>query len=331
MIRMKSSSGGFFTMLAEVVLDEGGVVFGARFDENWEVMHDYTETKEGLEPFRGSKYVQSRVENTYIKAREFLKAGRKVLFTGTSCQIAGLKKFLCKEYDNLLAVDVVCHGVPSPLVWRTYLDEVIKLPKDLAKKNSVLLSLKKLSVITDISFRDKTTGWKKYGFVIRGKSALSSSITTEFELIHETLVDNLYMSIFQYNLDLRPSCYACPAKCGKSLSDFTIADYWGIENYYPELYDDKGISLVMINTDKGNQVIKTFNTYLYETSYNEALAGNHSIEKSAVENPYVLYFWDFFISDGFNGMRKMLKKISPSLTARILSKIKHTLIVIFNN
>lgn len=100
-------------MLAEVVIDEGGVVFGVRFDESWEAIHDYTE-KEGLSVFRGSKYVQSRVGYSYIKVREFLKEGRKVIFSGTSCQIAGLNHFLCKEYDNLLTVEVVCHGVPSP-------------------------------------------------------------------------------------------------------------------------------------------------------------------------------------------------------------------------
>lgn len=125
-IRMKSSSGGIFTMLAEAVIDKGGVVFGARFDKNWEVMHDYTETKEGLDIFRGAKYTQSKIGRTYKEAKDFLIQGRKVLFSGTGCQIAGLRLFLHKKYDNLLMVEIACHGVPSPAVWRAYLDEVTK-------------------------------------------------------------------------------------------------------------------------------------------------------------------------------------------------------------
>ena len=124
-IRRESSSGGVFTAIAEQVIDEGGIVFGACFDENWEVKHDYTETKEGLKAFRGSKYVQSRIKDNYQKAEHYLKEGRKVLFSGTPCQIAGLKKYLCKEYENLLTVDFICHGVPSPKVWRMYLNETI--------------------------------------------------------------------------------------------------------------------------------------------------------------------------------------------------------------
>ena len=122
-IRLASSSGGVFTFIAEQVIDEGGVVFGARFNDQWEVIHDYVETKEKLSCFRGSKYVQSRIGDTYKQVLHFLQSGRKVLFTGTSCQIVGLKLFLRKEYDNLLTVDVICHGVPSPKVWKKYLNE----------------------------------------------------------------------------------------------------------------------------------------------------------------------------------------------------------------
>ena len=121
-VRIKSSSGGIFTLLAEQIISEGGVVFGARFNENWEVVHDYTETIDGLESFRGSKYVQSSISDNFKVAKQFLKEGRKVLFSGTPCQIAGLKKFLQKEYENLLTMEVVCHGVPSPMVWRDYID-----------------------------------------------------------------------------------------------------------------------------------------------------------------------------------------------------------------
>jgi coenzyme F420-reducing hydrogenase beta subunit len=153
-IRIQSSSGGIFSLLAEYIINEGGVVFGARFNDKWEVVHDYAETKEGLEAFRGSKYVQSRINDTYKLTKDFLSAGKKVLFTGTPCQIAGLKAYLQKEYDNLLTVDLVCHGVPSPLVWKKYLDEIV-LP--FTKNNANIVSIK---------FRDKSFGWKEKGFRI---------------------------------------------------------------------------------------------------------------------------------------------------------------------
>lgn len=122
----KSSSGGFFSLIAEKVLSQNGVIFGAKFDKNWNVVHDYTDNINELDVFRRSKYVQSRIGNTYQKAEDFLKAGRLVLFTGTPCQIKGLKLFLRKDYENLLTVDFVCHGVPSPAVWNMYLDAYIK-------------------------------------------------------------------------------------------------------------------------------------------------------------------------------------------------------------
>jgi coenzyme F420-reducing hydrogenase beta subunit len=132
-IRLQSSSGGIFTLLAEKIIDRNGVVFGARFNEDWEVVHGYVETKEKLSVFRGSKYVQSRIGESYKQAEEFLKAGRFVLFSGTPCQVAGLKLFLKKEYENLVTVDLICHGVPSPGVWRKYLDEFIEYQYNIKK------------------------------------------------------------------------------------------------------------------------------------------------------------------------------------------------------
>lgn len=150
-IRMVSSSGGAFTLLAGEIIGRGGVVFGARFDENWNVVHSYTECTDGLAAFRGSKYVQSRIGETFSQAEKFLKQGREVLFTGTPCQIAGLRRFLGKEYDNLLSMDIVCHGVPSPGVWKEYLKQTTQ-------------NLSPIGRIVGINFRDKRTGWKEYSF-----------------------------------------------------------------------------------------------------------------------------------------------------------------------
>lgn len=151
-IRLKSSSGGIFTLLAEQTIKDGGVVFGARYDTEWNVIHDYTETIEGLSAFRGSKYVQSNINRSFFEVKTFLESGRNVLFSGTPCQVAGLKLFLRKNYDNLLTLEIVCHGVPSRNVWRNYLKE--------------LIDLKKISNIKSINFRDKKYGWNGYNFSI---------------------------------------------------------------------------------------------------------------------------------------------------------------------
>ena len=247
-IRRQSSSGGIFTLLAEQVINEGGVVFGARFNENWEVVHSYVETKEGLAAFRGSKYVQSRIGDNYKKAESFLKSGRKVLFSGTPCQIAGLNLYLRKEYENLLTVDFICHGVPSPGVWREYLKEEIARQCD--GKNSVLSHpIEKEKVkIKCISFRDKKLGWKKFSFALT-LSVPDGHGAENTVLLSEPLNKNLFLRGFLADLYLRPSCYACPAKCLKSGSDVTIGDFWGIEKVMPEMDDDRGVSVVMVNRD----------------------------------------------------------------------------------
>jgi len=295
-IRRQSSSGGIFTLIAEAIIQKGGVVFGARFNEKWEVTHDYTETIEGLAAFRGSKYVQSNIGDTYAAAEKFLKAGKEVLFSGTPCQIAGLKAFLQKDYDNLLTVDLVCHGVPSPLVWKRYLDEFIGeiVPPPTPKNNIVNIAFRdkvngwntltfviylimETKDITNIKFCDKRYGWNKRTLVL--ESSMPDAKTKKVSFI-ETADKNPYMKGFLQNLYLRPSCYECPCRSFKSGSDITIADYWGIQNYYPEFDDNKGVSLVMVNSEKGKRIYELLHKTDQETSYNEALAGNFNIEKS---------------------------------------------------
>ena len=261
-IRMKSSSGGIFTLLAEQIIDKGGVVFGARFNDKWEVVHDYTETKEGLAPFRGSKYVQSNIGNSYKQVEEFLKTGREVMFTGTPCQIAGLKKFLRKDYKNLLTVDFVCHGVPSPMVWRKYLEEEIA-------RQDRMTTYKVSPIITGINFRDKSMGWKKFSFVLN-----LSKVSVDGEQIltlSSPFYENAYMRAFLTNLSLRPSCYACPAKAGKSRANITIGDFWGIENIFQNEDDDKGVSLLYVYKFG---VIETLTIDLVESSYTSSIREN---------------------------------------------------------
>ena len=279
-IREESSSGGVFTLLAEQTIQQGGVVFGAGFNADWEVVHSYTETLEGLRKFRGSKYVQSVVGESFKQVVQFLKAERKVLFSGTPCQVAGLKKYLGKKmYSNLLTVDFVCHGVPSPKVFRLYLDEII-VRQGIVGKNTVLSPLLKKELIQDIQFRNKALGWKKYRFVL--SLAGSAASAKNSVLFSESLNENIFMRGFLKDLYLRPSCHACPSKRFKSGSDITIGDFWGIEHHYPAFDDDKGSSLVLIHSEEGMEYYTaiTTSTHSIQVGYTTAFEKNSAMEYS---------------------------------------------------
>ena len=316
-IRRLSSSGGVFTLLAEKIINEGGVVFGARFDDNWEVMHDYTDTIEGLAAFRGSKYVQSRIEDNFKKAENFLKEGRKVLFSGTPCQIAGLKSYLRKDYDNLLAVDFICHGVPSPGVWRRYLKETIAR---LCEKKSVSSDpiSKENSRVESISFRDKSSGWKKYSFALTLSTTTRSGEIKSVSLC-EVFPKNTFMKGFMADLYLRPSCYYCPAKSGKSNSDITIADYWRIDTIDQLLDDDKGISAITLNSNNKENILSSLNIDLKETSYEDLVIRNSAMCKSASIPLNRECFFQHLDCSIYKMVDKLCKK---NMIIRILKRIK---------
>ncbi len=298
-IRQQSSSGGIFTLLATKVINNGGGVFGAIFNAKWEVEHDYTDTIEGLAKFRGSKYVQSKIGNNYILAEEYLKDGKQVLFSGTPCQISGLKRFLRKEYENLICVDIICHGVPSPFIWQKYIEQY----------NPTELS--------SISFRDKTNSWKRYEVVIRQEKKT---------IIREDIGKNIYMKLFLSDLCLRPSCSNCNSKSGKSKSDITIADFWGIQHLHPDFDDDKGCNLVLINSEKGLNLFNKLECDKIETDFNTAIKYNPSYFKSVAEPKYRKYFFDYFDKYGFEVYQKILKKQQPSLIRRIASRCKRIIL-----
>ena len=323
-IRMKSSSGGVFTMLAERTIRNGGVVFGARFDENWDVIHDYAETIDGIGKFRGSKYVQSRIGDCFKKAKQFLDTGREVLFSGTPCQIAGLKLFLRKNYANLLAVDIICHGVPSPMVWQKYLKE-IKARE--GEKNTVLTYpiSDDMPVITGISFRDKALGWKKYSFAL---TLAEASASAKNSVLRSTVfVEDPFMRAFLCNYILRPSCNDCPSKGGRSGSDITIADFWGIQNLLPEFDDDKGVTLAILNTEKGELVFNGLDSVSVACSLDDAVRRNpywhSSVKRSALRE----YYFDLSMKgvDCVKILDRISRKMRPTLITRIWSRIKRSL------
>ena len=301
-IRKESSSGGVFTLLAEKILEQNGVVFGAKFDKNFNVIHSYVEKIEDLEVFRGSKYVQSKIGETYKKAEEFLKNGRLVLFSGTPCQIEGLKKYIRKEYDNLYTQDIICHGVPSEKVHQKYL-------KHLEKKIK--------TEIKEVRHRTKINGWKKWTVNITFKNKQN------YQQEHD---NDIYMKAFLRNISLRDSCYECSFKKKNRISDITLADFWGIENILPEMDDDKGTSLVIINSEKGQELFDNVknNLIVKEVDFEKAISYNPSLIKSEEPDKNRDKFFRDLDKLDFD---KLVKKYIPkrSLLRRTLSKCKRIL------
>ena len=223
-----SSSGGVFPALAKAVIDDGGVVFGAVMERDMIVGHAEAETMEQVQRMRGSKYVQSDPYSSFADAKEYLKEGRKVLFTGTPCQIAGLKKYLGAEYEGLLTVDTACHGVPSPGLWEMYLGALqTKVKQD----------------IVAVDFRDKSRSWRHYDFTCKGQGGA--------QVISVKAENDPYMALFMQGMTLRPSCYSCPVRGGRSGSDITLADLWSVAASVPALDDDRGVSGVLVNSPEG--------------------------------------------------------------------------------
>lgn len=231
-IRVNSSSGGLFSLLATETLEDGGTVYGAAFDSDYMVHHIRIDHINQICAIQKSKYLQSRIEDTYVGVQKDLQDGRSVLFSGTSCQIEGLKKYLGREYDRLLTVDILCHGTPSPMIWRVYLNS---------------LNRNKTNRIIDINFRNKELGWKNYSLKI-------SYDTDEYYSISH--YNDIYMNLFLSDVILRPSCYNCQFKDINRAADITLGDAWGINKILPIMDDDGGTSLLLIHTEKGTEYVE---------------------------------------------------------------------------
>ncbi len=260
--RERSSSGGIFSELADKTLRSGGVVFGAAFDGDFNVRHAFTENIEGLDELRRSKYVQSAAGNTFRLAKEFLDAGREVLYCGTPCQIAGLKSFLGKGYEKLTACDLACFGVPSPKVWQMYLGFL----KDRHK-----------SGIKGISFRDKSGGWKEYRMRISFANGGEYLVKAK---------DELYFIGFGKNIFSRRSCFDCRFRMQNSAADITLADFWGIDKMSTGISDDNmGISLAITHTVNGENALAAIGSTVAMTECDaaEAVRYNPRLVSSASE------------------------------------------------
>lgn len=306
-VRSRSSSGGVFTQLALSILADGGVVFGAGFDGNYNVIHTYAENEKQLDNLRRSKYVQSDIANSFIEAGDFLKAGRKVLFCGTPCQIAGLKAFLTRDYTGLLlSCDLACHGVPSPKVWEMFL----KYLRDIYKSD-----------IKAVSFRDKSTGWN------------DSSMNVEFKngsRYIDRVKREIYFMGFGKSIFNRKSCYDCKFRIDNTKADITLADFWGIDRHGEQEYsDNKGVSLILTHTEAGEEALKRIgeNVCIRERSLNEAVRFNPRLVSSVAEPAgRKLFFDDLKSGYDFDRLRakymdnKSLKYMAKRLAKRLLGR-----------
>lgn len=233
-IRRESTSGGAFTAIAEYVIKNNGIVYGAIFDDNYKVIHTGIDRREELYKFRNSKYVQSEICNCYPEIKEHLDNGKMVCFSGTSCQVEGLKNYLMKDYENLILVDVVCRAVPSPLIWKKYLK----------------LRQKEYKNIEKIMFRDKYYGYKYSNLSIYNKN------NDKKQEYHKGVDSDPYLRAFFTNICDRPSCYECKFKKLHRESDITIWDCFDVEKYNKEFDDDKGTNRILTHTEKGDKIIK---------------------------------------------------------------------------
>lgn len=300
--RINSSSGGIFALVAQEILNRNGIVFGAAFDDSFNVYHTYVETKKELSKLMGSKYVQSDIKKTYKKVKEFLQKDRYVLFTGTPCQIEGLISYLQKDYNKLYTQDIICHGVPSPYVWNKYKEYREK--KDRATPKL-------------ISFRNKDNGWNKYNL--------------KFKYLDSQYCKNknkdLYMQSFLRNTILRDSCYQCHFKKMYRISDITLADYWGIKQDIPKLYDNKGASIIIINSEKGKELFDSIKEKIIwqEIELKKVIKSNNAYISSACKDTKREIF--------FNNIDKLdFKKnvmLNSSNNSTIFVKIKRRISKLF--
>ncbi len=253
---LNSSSGGVFSALADHVLGNNGYVAGCVFDESFTAMHILTDQHEGVERMRGSKYVQSDLNDVYLQIRDRLQQGTLVFFTGTPCQVDGLRGFLKKDYENLLTVDLICHGVPSPGLFRQYLDSLTQ----------------KKGTITDIRFRDKRrNGWCSQGSVTHSKK---TKTITPFN-------DSYYNYYYLQNAVSRMSCYSCKYASAQRVGDITIGDYWNIGDILPDVDATAGFSAVLVNTEKGQRFLDQISDTLkvYDTSVDAVIKGNGNLSE----------------------------------------------------
>ena len=294
-----SSSGGLFTTIAEWVLSQDGVVYGAAFDENMQVEHIRIEKRTDLVKLRGSKYVQSYIGDNYKFAKKDLKQGKWVLFSGTPCQIAGLKKLINEmDCERLLTIDIVCHGVPSPIMFEEY------------KKS---LERKYQSKMVYYSFRDKQWSWNHFN---------TKALFENKKEYLGTWEEDIFMRGFLREYFLRPACHTCNFAKIDRCGDFTLADFWGYRGKSGEkIDDDRGVSMVLVNTQKASTILRSVHARLqmYPRCLEDAVSGNQALRGAFKKSPYREEFWQDYREHGYDALVE--KYCYPEKISRALKRL----------
>jgi coenzyme F420-reducing hydrogenase beta subunit len=294
-VRRRSSSGGAFTAISDYILENNGIIYGAIFDDNFDVVHGKAWTIDQRNKMRGSKYTQSRLGNIFRDIKATLKEGRLVLFTGTPCQNGGLKSYLGKEYDNLILCDIACHGVPSPKIWSDYKKYLENRYKD---------------KITEVTFRSKDSGWN------------NSSLKVSFEQkehIKSMQEDPFYILFFSH-LSLRPACHQCVYASYHRVTDLTLADFWGIEKSEKTFTDKLGISLILVNTKKGKELFDKISGNFDIIKSNHEACYQPIFEAPSRVSPRRSEFWKEYL-EAENGGTVIEKYGRLSVTQKLIKKV----------
>ena len=297
-LRESSSSGGVFFSLAKKTIENGGVVYGAKFNDEWKVLHSSATDMDSLHGLMQSKYSQSSIGKIFRDIKSHLINYRNVLFVGTPCQVSGLNGFLRhKEYNNLVTVELCCHGVPSPGVWKKYIHEEFDVSK-----------------IKSINFRSKKNGWRNYSLEIEN---IDGSIYCKPKM------EDPYMRGFLYGLSMRPSCYNCPNKPFNSSADIVIGDYWGVDLKHQDFNDGKGVSLALALTDKGKKYLSKIDTDfdVIDITWDDATSVNGNFLKSTPVNKRRRSFFWFLQSLGFSVKNSVNIALMPYPHSIIKNKI----------
>ena len=302
-IREKSTSGGAFSVLCDYILHRKGAVYGAVFDDSFFVKHIRGETAHIIERMHGSKYLQSNISDAFLNVKNDLKEGMFVLFSGTPCQNAALRNYLevsGVSLENLILCDFICHGVPSPQIWREYLDFLEKKEKSKTKS---------------VNFRSKEKGWH------------SPELRIEFEngrVLSLNEAKSPYYQLFYSNCVLRKSCHHCAFSSSSRISDFTIADAWGVEKSFPSYDDNKGISLILVNTDKARDILNNLEMNESLKSISLLDISQPHLSKPAKISPKRDLFWKEYSRKGFK--YTLNKYGNYSIYRKMIKKMKRTII-----
>lgn len=315
-VREHSTSGGVFSLLCEYILNQGGVVFGAAYNSDFSVSHCCIEDMDDLHSLRQAKYVQSNITDCYHRIKTILQRGRPVLFSGTPCQVHGVQSYLGKDYNNLLLVDLICHGIPSPKVWQHYIHYRCNTDANGARP-------------TSINMRSKESGWASY--------SVHFDYTDGGSYIASNRKDP-YIKGFIGNLYLRPSCYDCSFKGVERISDITLGDYWGVWSQHPEIDDQNGVSLVLLHSIKGKKIFDSLSEFLKAIPLDLHTCLDEN--PSAVQSPSLPkgrnHFMLHYESDDFSSLVNSLLSISAEDSQQVapagfLSKLKYVIDRLINS